>query len=576
MKKIIKNLLKLLLCLCVVSHVSSVFSMYSKRKPKKKRFAGMKLGFQLPVQGCKGDSTGSPLGKRSFSEAFDHQSEKEESPSPSKICKRDGMFNVKSPKSVPQDRAPKQSTSKKRKMKKLKMMCMSGFQLPSRGTQDEGVVVPKTPMLGASGFQGFGAISSMDQPGYQLEQQPERQFITFSEFKKRHTAEIELEKDEFKGVIEKFIEIVKQQELGSADAWIKPQSAPSDKFFDIAEAMPRDRFFIQKRIVQPGAQIALHADVHGDADALIAYLDQFIDDNFNIRQPKLYLAFLGDYVDRGEDSLKVLYLLARAKIANPARTILLRGNHEDVKLNKLLLMDYTMIFADYNRMNTFYNMLPSAVFIGVRGEITNYALLCHGGIEPRIDPMDLLADQRCCVSEWVDQLDIAWMNGRFVPLKTLIVGTAKTHKSNIGDAISPHVSREIGFLWNEFIIEDKETAPVKKSYKSNTLSFGEKITLGLLHAWSSLTCRVRAIFRGHQHEGLMGQRLKKFGVYNSWAPNQLDSDVLRMTDCAPVWTLNACPGAFKPAGFEPLRDAYAILSLDQQFDKWQLRRFFNS
>lgn len=62
-------------------------------------------------------------------------------------------------------------------------------------------------------------------------------------------------------------------------------------------------------------------DTHGDREATAEVLGRFFDDRH-------VLVFLGDYVDRGPDSLGNLRLLMEAKIGHPERIILLMGNHE--------------------------------------------------------------------------------------------------------------------------------------------------------------------------------------------------------------------------------------------------------
>lgn len=62
-------------------------------------------------------------------------------------------------------------------------------------------------------------------------------------------------------------------------------------------------------------------DTHGDREASEQVLQRYFDDRH-------VLVFLGDYVDRGPDSLGNLTLLMRAKIAHPDRIFLLMGNHE--------------------------------------------------------------------------------------------------------------------------------------------------------------------------------------------------------------------------------------------------------
>lgn len=67
-------------------------------------------------------------------------------------------------------------------------------------------------------------------------------------------------------------------------------------------------------------------DLHGELDSM-----DFILKNF--RSDRNFLLFLGDYVDRGENSLELLSLLLELQLKRPEGVILLRGNHEDWRMN---------------------------------------------------------------------------------------------------------------------------------------------------------------------------------------------------------------------------------------------------
>jgi len=67
-------------------------------------------------------------------------------------------------------------------------------------------------------------------------------------------------------------------------------------------------------------------DIHGRYDKLVELLDR-IDVDFNSDR----LVFLGDYVDRGEQSYEVIEHLVTLKKQHPyPQTIFLKGNHEDM------------------------------------------------------------------------------------------------------------------------------------------------------------------------------------------------------------------------------------------------------
>lgn len=79
-----------------------------------------------------------------------------------------------------------------------------------------------------------------------------------------------------------------------------------------------------------GARICAIGDVHGCAGKLDALLERIAEDDARAGSAA-QLVFLGDYVDRGADSRRVLERLI-ALSQTRADTVFLKGNHEDVLL----------------------------------------------------------------------------------------------------------------------------------------------------------------------------------------------------------------------------------------------------
>lgn len=68
-------------------------------------------------------------------------------------------------------------------------------------------------------------------------------------------------------------------------------------------------------------------DIHGDLKAFKKIREA-------LENTDLHFIFLGDYVDRGEDSVEVIQSLFKRKVREPERITLLRGNHETPLANE--------------------------------------------------------------------------------------------------------------------------------------------------------------------------------------------------------------------------------------------------
>ena len=117
------------------------------------------------------------------------------------------------------------------------------------------------------------------------------------------------------------------------------------------------------------------ADIHGDADALDFILE------FAEKTKVESFIFLGDYVDKGPDSIRVLNTLFKLKCSRPKNVILLRGNHETKDVNshyefRTALKNEPEI---HESANAVFEHMPIAV-------VLNKNIFCvHGGISGKKD-----------------------------------------------------------------------------------------------------------------------------------------------------------------------------------------------
>lgn len=126
-------------------------------------------------------------------------------------------------------------------------------------------------------------------------------------------------------------------------------------------------------------------DIHGDLNSLRKILmdnDPFSSD--------ILLVFLGDYGDRGRESVEVYHLILALKSILKDRVILLRGNHEYPWLR---FMPHDLPSMLYERFNDeiAYNELLGLFSILYNALINQELLMLHGGMPIRLNSKNDLA-----------------------------------------------------------------------------------------------------------------------------------------------------------------------------------------
>lgn len=174
--------------------------------------------------------------------------------------------------------------------------------------------------------------------------------------------------------------------------------------------------FLEKHELEAGSDVAVIGDIHGNGlrlDLTLKALQArgFLDENYSVR-PGKYLVFLGDYIDRGENNLKVLELLIALKLENKSQVFLIRGNHEDLETFEGNIDAYAGNDAKYHaymknpenlsHIGRFFESLPVAVYIGQQAETkSQYIQFCHGLFHLFTDPAPLLESPKKHTSLWV-------------------------------------------------------------------------------------------------------------------------------------------------------------------------------
>ncbi|XP_048516808.1 serine/threonine-protein phosphatase PP1-alpha isoform X1 [Dendroctonus ponderosae] len=167
----------------------------------------------------------------------------------------------------------------------------------------------------------------------------------------------------------------------------------------------------QPMLLELEAPIKVGGDIHGQFNDLLKLFQ------FGGFPPDSNYLFLGDYVDRGKQSLETMCLLLAYKIKYPENFFLLRGNHEAAQVCKIYgFFDEckrrysTKLFKIFTDV---FNVLPVAALIDDK------IFCCHGGLSPDLlhvgqirnikRPTDVPVEGLLCDLLWSDPSpDFGW------------------------------------------------------------------------------------------------------------------------------------------------------------------------
>lgn len=166
----------------------------------------------------------------------------------------------------------------------------------------------------------------------------------------------------------------------------KPRNSPIHfDFRDLRWLCQKSILLFQKdpMLLRLESPITVCGDLHGQFYDLLKFIE------LGGHPPDTKYLFLGDYVDRGRNSIETFTYLLALKVSFPNSVFLIRGNHETKEISRLYgfydecVQHYTselwQIFSDV------FEYLPLAA-------IVDNAIFCvHGGLSPDLEILDQIA-----------------------------------------------------------------------------------------------------------------------------------------------------------------------------------------
>jgi len=144
----------------------------------------------------------------------------------------------------------------------------------------------------------------------------------------------------------------------------------------------REIFLSQPPLLELEAPIKVCGDVHGQYYDLLRLFE------YGGFPPDSNYLFLGDYIDRGKQSLESICLLLAYKIKYPENFFLLRGNHECASINR--------VYGFYDECKRRHSIRLWKVFtdcfncLPVAALIDDKILTMHGGLSREMESVETI------------------------------------------------------------------------------------------------------------------------------------------------------------------------------------------
>lgn len=147
----------------------------------------------------------------------------------------------------------------------------------------------------------------------------------------------------------------------------------------------KEIFITEENVLAIKCPVTICGDIHGQFRDLMQLFE------IGGNPPDINYLFLGDYVDRGYDSVETLVYLLILKIRYPKRVYLTRGNHESEQITQTYGF-YDECIRKYGSSKLWNTFIDLFNYIPLAALIDNQIFCVHGGLSPDIKNIQEIKD----------------------------------------------------------------------------------------------------------------------------------------------------------------------------------------
>ena len=181
----------------------------------------------------------------------------------------------------------------------------------------------------------------------------------------------------------------------------------------ISKLIQETQSIIQKEsnLIRLEGEWIVVGDIHGNFEDLLRIFKRN-----NFPPDKNYL-FLGDYVDRGPQSLEVLLMLFSLKVLYPEKVYLLHGNHEGEYLTSLFNFKNDCVINNFGSI--YLEFIECFKYLSLAAIVNNSFFCVHGCLCPSLKELKQIEDIQKPIADDPMSLaeDLLWSDPGSVNIK---------------------------------------------------------------------------------------------------------------------------------------------------------------